>query len=188
MNGEATSEWAEAVLMMRPHFCAFMPGIAARIAWNGAERLMAMMASHLSVGKSSIGETCWMPALLTRMSSDPILALGVGDHGRDLRPLRHVGRVVESLDPEFLLDLGALGLDRRLVAEPVDDDVRSLLGEGAGDRQANAARRTGDKGVTFGERHRRFSSSDRGQTGRAERSYCIAVKLSRDSLHCKRLG
>ena len=61
--------------MMRPHFCAFMPGIAARIAWKGAERLMAMMASHLSVGKSSIGETCWMPALLTRMSTDPILAL-----------------------------------------------------------------------------------------------------------------
>ena len=85
------------------------------------------------------------------------LALGVGDHGRDLRPLCHVGSVVESLDPEFLLDLGALGLDRRLVAEPVDDDVRPLFGEGAGDRQADAARRTGDKGVAFGERHRGFS-------------------------------
>jgi hypothetical protein len=73
LNGEATSEWAEAVLMMRPHFCAFMPGTAARMAWNAAVRLMAMIASHFSGGNSSIGETNWMPALLTRMSSEPIL-------------------------------------------------------------------------------------------------------------------
>ena len=110
------------------------------------------------------------------------LGFGVGDHRLDLGALGHVGRVVESLDPELLLDFGPLGLDRRLVAEPVDDDIRALLGEGAGDRQADAARRTGDKGVAFGERHRRFSSWDRGQTVRAERSYCIAMKLSRHSL------
>src|SRR3954464_1479435 len=30
-----------------------------------------MMASHFSTGKSSIGETNWMPALLTRMSTEP---------------------------------------------------------------------------------------------------------------------
>ena len=70
---ELESEWAEAVLMMRPHFCAFIPGTAARIAWNAAVRLMAMIKSHFSGGKSSTGETCWMPALLTRMSTDPIL-------------------------------------------------------------------------------------------------------------------
>ena len=57
--------------MMRPHFCAFMPGTAARMAWNAAERLMAMIASHFSGGKFSIGETNWMPALLTRMSTQP---------------------------------------------------------------------------------------------------------------------
>src|ERR1700704_3056955 len=32
---------------------------------------MAMMASHFSIGNSSIGETNWMPALLTRMSTEP---------------------------------------------------------------------------------------------------------------------
>jgi len=32
LNGEATSECADAVLMMRPHLRAFMPGTAARTA------------------------------------------------------------------------------------------------------------------------------------------------------------
>src|SRR6202161_3362909 len=32
---------------------------------------MAMMASHFSIGNSSIVDTNWMPALLTRMSTDP---------------------------------------------------------------------------------------------------------------------
>ena len=41
MNGEATSEWAEAVLTIRPHLCAFIPGVAARIAWNAEDRLIA---------------------------------------------------------------------------------------------------------------------------------------------------
>ena len=30
-----------------------------------------MIAFHFSIGNSSIGETNWMPALLTRMSTDP---------------------------------------------------------------------------------------------------------------------
>ena len=32
---------------------------------------MAMMAFHLSIGNSSIGDTCWMPALLTSTSTLP---------------------------------------------------------------------------------------------------------------------
>jgi hypothetical protein len=32
---------------------------------------MAMIASHFSGGNSSIGDTNWMPALLTRTSTDP---------------------------------------------------------------------------------------------------------------------
>ena len=47
MNGEATSECADAVEMMRPHFFAFMPGIAARIAWNADDRLIAMICVPL---------------------------------------------------------------------------------------------------------------------------------------------
>src|ERR1700709_745940 len=71
LNGEATSECAEAVLMMRPQPRFFMPGTAARMPWKADDRLMAMIASHFSGGKSSIGDTNWMPALLTRTSTDP---------------------------------------------------------------------------------------------------------------------
>ena len=62
------------------------------------------------------------------------MALSLGDHRLDFRSLGHVGPVVEGSDAEFLLDFGALGLNRRLVAEAVDDDVRALPSEGAGDR------------------------------------------------------
>ena len=71
MKGEARSECAEQMLMMRPHLRFFMPGTAARTVWNAEVRLMAMMASHCSIGNSSTGATCWMPALLTRMSTAP---------------------------------------------------------------------------------------------------------------------
>ena len=47
----------------------FMPATAARMAWKAADRLMAMMAFHLSIGKVSIASTCWMPALLTSTST-----------------------------------------------------------------------------------------------------------------------
>ena len=56
---------------MRPHCRFFMPGSAARMVWNEDDRLTAITASHLSTGKSSTLATCWMPALLTRMSSAP---------------------------------------------------------------------------------------------------------------------
>ena len=57
--------------MIRPHLRAFMPGSAARMVWNAEERLMARIWSHFSIGNSSTGATCWMPALLTRMSIPP---------------------------------------------------------------------------------------------------------------------
>src|ERR1700722_8307804 len=57
--------------MMRPQPRFFMPGMAARMPWNADDRLIAMIASHFSIGNSSIGETNWMPALLTRMSTEP---------------------------------------------------------------------------------------------------------------------
>ena len=43
----------------------------ARMVWKAADRLIARTASHFPGGKSSIGATCWMPALLTRMSTRP---------------------------------------------------------------------------------------------------------------------
>src|SRR6266851_3675017 len=59
------------MLTMRPQRRLTIPGTAALMAWNDAERLIAMMASHFSSGKSSIGATNWIPALLTRMSQAP---------------------------------------------------------------------------------------------------------------------
>jgi predicted secreted protein len=48
-----------------------MAGNARRVAWKALERLMAMIASQRSTGKSSTLATCWMPALFTRMSTRP---------------------------------------------------------------------------------------------------------------------
>jgi hypothetical protein len=59
------------MLMMRPQFFWRMEGMARRVVWKAEVRLMAMMASQRSGGKPSIGDTCWMPALLTRMSTPP---------------------------------------------------------------------------------------------------------------------
>src|ERR1700733_9394724 len=95
------------------------------------------------------------------------LGFSVGDHHLDLGSVGHVRAMVESLDAELFLDFDPLRLDRRLVAKSVKDGARPSLGEGAGDGQADAACRAGDKGMTLGERHRRFSSSDpRGETVR----------------------
>ena len=86
LKGEATSPCAEATLTMRPKRARlhFRQG-AARMAWNAAERLTARIASHLSGGKSSIGATCWMPALFTRMSQGPEGPRRALDQASDLR-------------------------------------------------------------------------------------------------------
>src|SRR6478735_4727771 len=60
--------------MMRPKPRFFMPGSAWRMVWNEALRLIARIWSHFSGGKSSIGETNWMPALFTSTSIAPCSA------------------------------------------------------------------------------------------------------------------
>src|SRR6516225_6263601 len=57
--------------MMRPHLFLSIDGKASRVVWNAEDRLMARIASHFSGGKSCNAATCWIPALLTRMSSRP---------------------------------------------------------------------------------------------------------------------
>ncbi len=57
--------------MMRPQLACFIFGSAMRVVWKAEDRLMAMIASQRSVGNSSIGATCWMPALLTSTSTRP---------------------------------------------------------------------------------------------------------------------
>src|SRR4030095_13539825 len=105
--------------MMRPQPRFFMCGTAARMPWKADDRLMAMMASHFSIGNSSIGETNWMPALLTRMSTLPnVLSPGA-------------------------VTRGACALDVGGRAHAVDHDVGAGACEGACDRKPDAAGRAG---------------------------------------------
>src|SRR5215470_731637 len=71
LNGDPTSACADAMLMMRPHLFLSIDGKASRVVWNADDRLMARIAYHFSGGKSCNAATCWMPALLTRMSRRP---------------------------------------------------------------------------------------------------------------------
>ena len=59
------------MLTIRPQPLFFIAGSAARVVWNADERLTARIAYHRSSGNSSTGATCWIPALLTRMSTAP---------------------------------------------------------------------------------------------------------------------
>ena len=61
-----------------------MPGMAARIVWKAEREIDGEDRVPFLDGKSSIGETNWMPALLTRMSTPPIFVRGFGDHRGDL--------------------------------------------------------------------------------------------------------
>ena len=49
----------------------FIIGKACLMAINGAICMILMRSSNFSVGNSSIGETCCMPALLINMSNEP---------------------------------------------------------------------------------------------------------------------
>ena len=61
--------------MIRPQPASRIIGTATAAVWKADESMMAMIASHFSVGKSSIAETCWMPALLKRTSQRPAFSI-----------------------------------------------------------------------------------------------------------------
>ena len=63
-----------------PAASARMPGSTSLVAWKAEERLIARMASHFSSGNSSIGATCWMPALFTMMSTRAEHVDGLAHH------------------------------------------------------------------------------------------------------------
>ena len=149
MNGEATSECADAVLMMRPHLRAFMPGTAARMAWNADDRLIAMICVPF-LDREFLDRRDVLDAGIVDEHVDRAeRLLGGLDHVGDLGRLGHVGGRIDRLDAEILLDAGALLLDRGLVAEAVDHHVGAVLGEGAGDAEADAGGRAGDDGGSF---------------------------------------
>ena len=93
---------------------------------------MAMIWSHFSTGKSSIGETNWMPALLTRMSTLPKVFSPGAPSPRSRLRLGHVGRRIDRLDSELGLEPSPFLLDVVRLAEAVDQYICALLCERPG--------------------------------------------------------
>ena len=82
--------------MMRPQPRAFMPGTAARMAWNADDRLMAMIASHFSGGKVLDRRDMLDAGIVDQDVDGAEGLLGLPDHGDDLVGLGHVGRRIDG--------------------------------------------------------------------------------------------
>ena len=121
-------------------------GSTSLVAWKAEERLIARIASHFSSGNSSIGATCWMPALFTMMSTRAEHVDGLADHAFDRLGLAHVGRRIDDLGVGALRQLRARLLDLQRLAEAVQHDVGARAREGFGDAEPDAAGRAGDDG------------------------------------------
>ena len=128
--------------MMRPQLRAFIAGSASRVVWKAELRLMAMIASHFSGGKSSTLRHVLDAGVVDQDVDRTDRAHGVGHHVLDLGGLAHVGAVVADLAAEG----GDLALGRVDVAEAIEHDVGALAGQHLGDAQADAAGRAGDEG------------------------------------------
>ena len=141
LNGEATSEWAEAVLMMRPHLRAFMPGTAARMAWKAADRLMAMICVPF-LDRELLDRRDVLDAGIVDQDVDRAeRLLGRRRSCRRSRPAWSCRRPNRrALTPNSLLEAGALRLDRGLVAEAVDHDVGARRAASAGRCRARCRR------------------------------------------------
>jgi hypothetical protein len=80
-----------------------MPGTVARIAWKAEDRLIAMIALHLSTGNSSIGETLEAGVVHEDIHAAEGLLLERDELG-DFARLSHVRGRIDGLDPEIALD------------------------------------------------------------------------------------
>ena len=118
---------------MRPQPLAIISGNAAFEAWNAAERLTAMTASQRSSGKSTIFATCWMPALLTRMSTPPNRSAVCANKSPDLGGLGHIGCDIGRPHPVLFGKPGAQPLDLGRIAKAVQHDVATFGRERGGD-------------------------------------------------------
>ena len=152
MNGEATSECAEQMLMMRPDFARFHAGHHRA---DGMERRRQVDANDgvPLLDRELLDRRDVLDAGIVDEDVDGAeIPLGLGHHLRDLARAQHVGRI-ES-------DAGAVrrtGLDGgRIVgrrAEAVEHDIGACRGERLGDAEADAGGRAGDDGCLALELH-----------------------------------
>ena len=131
------------MLMILPRFRAIMPFATVRPTMKRLVRLVLMTSSKTSVCISTSGCRRWMPALLTRMSIGPtsrsIFAIASTTAGSEVTS----NRIALGLQPSLAKGRDA-GLEPLGVAA-VDNDRCSCVGKPAGDRLAQAGRRSGDE-------------------------------------------
>ena len=125
------------------------------MAWNAAERLIAITASHRSSGKLVDGGDVLDAGVVHEDVHAAKLTRRLRDHRRDFGGLRHVGGAVGGLHPVLGLELGEELVDQRGVAESIQEDVGTIGRERARDAESNAARRARHQRCFAGQ-HDRF--------------------------------
>ena len=100
-----------------------------------------MIASQRSIGNSRTGAVCWMPALLTRISTPP-RSRRMRDHVVDFGGLRHVGGTVGHAHAVRFGERSPHPVDLGRLAKLVQEDVGTCRRQRLGDPEADAASST----------------------------------------------
>ena len=129
--------------MIRPQPLAFMPGIAAFMPWNTPDMLMAMIWSHFSSGNSSTGAVNWMPALLTRISSDPSDFWVSATIAAICAPLLMSAPLYSAFTPNRCSSETLSSSIFAAIAEAIQHDRSPVRRQGFGDAQSDPAGRSG---------------------------------------------
>ena len=109
-----------------------------------------MIASHFSIGNSSIGDDELDAGIVDEDVDRTEGLLAERDHFGDLGGLGHVGGRMHRADLEIGLDAGTLALDIGRHAHAVNDNIGAGGGERARVSQSDAAGRAGhDGGLVF---------------------------------------
>ncbi len=134
--------------MIRPYSCRYICGRAARASRNGASTISRRIRRNISGGNSSTGATCWIPALLTRMSNIEPEPFECGHVEPEPFECGHVGKVGR---PRLATQFRGQGLGARSVLVG-DDHRRARPGQGPRAGSADPAGRAGDQGPSASER------------------------------------
>ena len=127
-------------MTIRPQPLRFIAGTPARDGMERRVRLIAMIASHLSIGNSSTGATYWMPALLTRCRSRRARRSASADHRFDRRPAcLSQPRRSATCTSCVARQLARAVFDSRASSKPLSTMFEPSARERRGDAEADAA-------------------------------------------------